>query len=273
MHLNVRHTTTYTYDPEANGIGLRLKLFPANSAAQSCSDWAVTVNGDIVEPLLTDAAGDRSGLWHSPTPQKSVEIVASGTFATTDTAGVLRDVREAMPPAVYLRDTKITEPSPAIRALADGIEADDTLAKLHVLSEAVAEAVAYKSGATDAATTAAEAIVLAEGVCQDQAHVFIAAARCMGIPARYVAGYLLDPDLDDDATEQTHAWAEAHVGSLGWVGFDITHQLCPTDAYVRLASGFDADDAAPIRGTFVGEIAQTLTTAVQISQATAQSQQ
>lgn len=273
MHLNVRHVTTYVYEPAANGIGLRLKLFPANSAAQSCSDWSVTVNGQTVEPLLTDAAGDRSGLWHAATPQDRVEIIATGTFETTDTAGVLRNVREAMPPAVYLRETEITEPSPAIRALAGTIDADEPLARLHALSEAVTEAVTYTSGATDAATTAAEAIVLTEGVCQDQAHVFISAARCMGIPARYVAGYLLDPDLEEDSMEQTHAWAEAHVGSLGWVGFDITNQLCPTDAYIRLASGFDAVDAAPIRGTVTGTTEQTLSTSVQINQSVGQSQQ
>lgn len=276
MLLTVRHLTRYTYEPEAQGVALRLKLFPAASAGQQSRDWTVAVNGEPIEPLLSDGAGDRIALWHAQAAVPEVEIVATGTVETADTAGVLRGVREAMPPAVYLRETPVTAPSPAIGALAHHIDEDQTLARLHALSEAVGDAVVYTPGATQAATTAAEAIVLTRGVCQDQAHVFIAAARCMGIPARYVAGYLLDPDRDDDdggAGEQTHAWAEAHVPSLGWVGFDITHQMCPTDAYVRLASGFDAADAAPIRGTFPPDIDQTLTSTVRIGQATVQSQQ
>lgn len=278
MLLTVRHLTRYTYEPEAQGIALRLKLFPAASAAQEPLDWTLTVAGKAVEPLLTDGAGDRIGLWHAASAMAEVEIVAGGSVRTTDTAGVLRGVREAMPPAVYLRETDLTAPSPAIRHIADQVEGDDALARLHALSEAISEAVAYKSGATAAGTTAAEAIVLAEGVCQDQAHVFIAAARAMDIPARYVTGYVLDPDRGEtedaaaDDAEQTHAWAEAHVPSLGWVGFDITHQLCPTDAHVRLASGFDAADAAPVRGTVAGEIDQTLVSTVRVGRAMSQSQ-
>lgn len=272
MLLTVHHNTRYTYEPEANGVALRLKLFPAATAAQQPRDWSVTVNGMPVDPLLTDGAGDRIGLWHAPAALAEIDIVAGGTVETTDTAGVLRGVREAMQPAVYLRDTDLTAPSPAIRHLSEQIEGDQVLPRLHALSEAVATAVAYKSGATEAATTAAEAIVLGEGVCQDQAHVFIAAARALGIPARYVTGYVLDPERDEDNGEQTHAWAEAHVRALGWVGFDITHQLCPTDAYIRLASGFDAADAAPIRGTFAGEVDQSLSSSVKVSEGASQSQ-
>ena len=273
MLLTVRHTTRYTYEPEATGIALRLKLFPATSASQKPADWAVTVNDQAVEPLLKDGAADQVALWHAPAAAGEVAIVAAGTVETTDTTGVIRGVREAMPPAVYLRETALTEPSPAIRHLAGQIGEDDVLPRLHALSEAVGDAVAYAPGTTDAATTAAEAIVLGEGVCQDQSHVFIAAARAMGVPARYVAGYLLDPELGAEEIEQTHAWAEAHVPGLGWVGFDITHQLCPTDAYVRIASGLDAADAAPIRGTFTGEAEQTLSSTVQVTRAASQSQQ
>ena len=273
MLLTVRHTTRYAYEPEATGIVLRLKLFPSGSAAQKISDWSVTVNGQEITPLLTDAAGDQSGLWHAHGPLGEVEIVAGGTVETTDTAGVLKEVRQMMPPAVYLRETALTEPSPAIRAIAEAAVGDDTLSRLHALSAAVHEAVEYTPDTTVATTTAAEAAVQGTGVCQDQSHVFISAARSLDIPARYVAGYLLDSERDEEEGEQTHAWAEAHVEGLGWVGFDITHQLCPTDAYVRLASGFDAADAAPIRGTAAGETESDLTASVHVEQTAGQSQQ
>lgn len=272
MHLTVRHATRYEYEPAAGGIALRLKLFPRDSDAQTVDDWTVTVNGEQVKPLMTDAAGDRIALWHGNGQLDVVEILAEGSVRTTDTSGVLRGRREAMPPAVYLRQTEITEPSPAIEAIAEGIEKDDTLSSLHALSAAVQDAVVYTPGATEAGTSAAEVAVLGRGVCQDQAHVFISAARTMGIPARYVTGYLLDAERDEDRDEQTHAWAEAHVAGLGWIGFDITHQLCPTDVYVRLATGLDAPDAAPVRGTFSGEPEQTLSTEVSVRSVQSQSQ-
>lgn len=272
MHLTVRHATRYEYEPEASGIALRLKLFPRDSDAQTIANWSLTVNGEEVRPLLSDAAGDRIALWHGTGELGSVEIVASGTVHTTDTSGVLRGRREAMPPAVYLRETEMTEPSAVIRAMADDIEGDDRLSWLHALSAAVQEMVTYTPGATEAGTTAAEVAVLGQGVCQDQAHVFISAARTKGIPARYVTGYLLDAERDEDRDEQSHAWAEAYVDGLGWVGFDVTHQLCPTDVYVRLASGLDAPDAAPIRGTVSGEPEQTLESEVSVRSGQSQSQ-
>jgi transglutaminase-like putative cysteine protease len=117
---------------------------------------------------------------------------------------------------------------------------------MHALKDAVREALDYREGATDAETTAEEAATMGAGVCQDFAHLFLACARRLDVPARYVVGYLHDPQAPELAS---HAWVEAHVEGLGWVGFDPVHDVCPTTAHVRLATGFDAADAAPIRGT------------------------
>lgn len=129
-----------------------------------------------------------------------------------------------------------------------------TLARLHALSAAVSDAVAYRAGVTTASTTAAEAFALGAGVCQDHAQVFIAGARALGIPARYVSGYLLADE--GDVLHETHGWAEALVPELGWVGFDPSNRVCVTDHYLRIACGLDADEAAPIRGsvTVAGDI-------------------
>ena len=130
----------------------------------------------------------------------------------------------------------------------------------------------FDVGATDAATPASEAFARGRGVCQDLAHVFIGAARTLGIPCRYVGGHLFRSDL---ATPQEagHAWTEAHVGELGWVGFDPVNGISPTDAYVRVAVGLDYLGAAPVRGAQVGGSEEKLAVAVTVDQTAQQQQQ
>lgn len=272
MTLSITHMTRYTYDPEAAGVSLRLKLFPQSCGSQGVIDWAVTVNEKPVEVLFIDSGGDALGQWNQHRLIEEVEIIATGTVETTNTAGVLKDLRQQARPAMYLRETVLTKPSDRIRELAEEVGSGETLSRLHDLSELVHEAIDYRTGATDNTTTAAEAAAMGVGVCQDQAHVFLCAARLLDIPARYVTGYLFDPDAEMP-TDQTHAWAEAHVAGLGWVGFDITNQLCPTEVYVRLCSGLDAADAAPVRGIVSGDIEEDMQTQVAVTQIMSQSQQ
>ncbi|MEC9431323.1 MAG: transglutaminase family protein [Pseudomonadota bacterium] len=287
MRLSIRHRTVYEYDPAALRLALRLRLWPSAYEAQTASDWSVTVNGEAVSPLLTDDFGDAVALWHAHQPIGSVEIVATGTVETTDAAGVVRGLGHARAAGVFLRDTPLTKPDDAICELAATVAAeagdDGTLAVMHALRTAVREAVDYRPGVTEADTTAARALALGAGVCQDHAHVFIAAARSLGVPARYVSGYLLvEPSAEDDEDEaavkldelnETHAWAEAFVEGLGWVGFDPSNDVCPTDGYVRLVAGLDANEAAPIRGSVTGQSETTLTAEVEVSRAQGQSQQ
>ncbi len=275
MLLSIKHNVTYRYEPEPVRAALRLKLFPQPHLGQSPNWWTVTVNGAEVSQLLRDAAGDGVTLWHDHEGAADIAVDAVGQVTTTDTAGVLKDHRETMAPPVFLRQTDLTRPDEAIEEIAASVECLDGIDRLHALSDAVRSAITYRKGATEAETTAREAMARGAGVCQDQAHVFISAARIGGIPARYVVGYLIDPD-GDAATEEgaTHAWAEAHVKGLGWVGFDVTNELCPTDRYVRLSSGLDAYDAAPVRGTILGEAEEDMTVGVTVEEvAQSQSQQ
>ncbi len=145
--------------------------------------------------------------------------------------------------------------------------------------------VEYVKGATDAHTEAAEALADGKGVCQDHAHIFIAAARTLAIPARYVTGYLVmhgdGPDPDEEAADTAeaapadahHAWAEAWVEALGWVGFDVANRVCPTDHYVRLACGLDASYAAPIIGSRRGGGGEKLEVSVAVQQQQQSAQQ
>ena len=137
----------------------------------------------------------------------------------------------------------------AIRDLAARARGGDEIARLHDLMALVRDAVDYERGTTHGGTTAAEALALGRGVCQDHAHVFVSAARSLGIPARYVTGYMATGAPGEAAEAAHHAWAEAHVPSLGWIGFDVANRICPDELYVRLACGLDAEQAAPVRGS------------------------
>lgn len=271
MQLSIRHSTRYAYEPEAARAALRLMLHPPETKAQHVSRWDVTVNGTAVPPLHRDALGNQVALWSCQNAVGAIEIVAEGEITTRDTTGVL-GLREAAPAPVFLRETELTAPDDAIQALADEVSGENPLDRMHMLSALVHKAIDYRKGATEAVTTAAEAAALGAGVCQDQAHVFIAAARALGVPARYVAGYMADFAVEDAQGEASHAWAEAWVPGLGWTGFDVTNQLCPTDAYVRLSAGLDAQDAAPVRGVLSGEPEEELDASVEITAAQSQSQ-
>ena len=269
MRLTVRHATTYTYDPPAERCALRLRLFPPSFDSQRVLAWTVSVNGQPVSALLSTATADREAIWTCHGGGEEIAIVAEGEIETQDPAGVGRGLRESVRPAVYLRTTPLTETDKKIDALAAAVSGDKPLDRMHSLFNAVADAIAYKPGTTASHTTAAQALKAGQGVCQDHAHVFLAAARSLRVPARYVVGYLLAPE---EKVTETHAWAEAFVPDIGWVGFDPANRLCPTDRYVRLGCGLDAADAAPIRGNVMGGPKERLSASVDISEAQVQTQ-
>jgi transglutaminase-like putative cysteine protease len=269
MRLSVRHLTTYTYEAAPDRCALRLRLYPPGFDGQRVVNWQVSVNGQPIAPLLTSFTGDRESIWTCTGPTDTVEIAAEGDIETKDAAGVVKGLRDTSRPGIYLRSTPLTQSSPAIDAMAASAAGAKTLDKLHALMAAVRDAIDYKSGSTSTATTAAQALKAGAGVCQDHAHVFISAARAMKVPARYVVGYLL---AQDENLTETHAWAEAYVPEIGWVGFDPANRLCPTDRYVRLGCGADSADAAPIRGNVSGSPGERLTASVDITQTQTQNQ-
>jgi transglutaminase-like putative cysteine protease len=118
---------------------------------------------------------------------------------------------------------------------------------------------------THSGTSAIEAFALKRGVCQDYAHIFIACARSAGVPARFISGHFSRSD-GEIHQEAGHAWAEAFVPDLGWVGFDAANGICITDAHIRVAVGLDYLGAAPVRGTRYGGGAETLSVAVKVEQ-------
>ena len=269
MKLRITHETSYGYEMPIRNLVQSLRLTPSVFEGQKTHDWQIDVTGGMRGPAFRDGAGDWIEGWTVRGPAEQVTVSITGLVETRDTAGVLRGHREMIHPMAYLRSTHATEPDAALTDLAAGQRGDDPLDQAHRLSEAVAAAIAYRPGVTEAHTTAAEALALGEGVCQDHAHALIAMARTRNMPARYVSGYL-HSTADGEAHEAAHAWAEIHIEGLGWVGFDAANGTCPDERYVRLGSGLDAQDAAPVRGVRAGRGAENLGVTVHVDEVEAQ---
>ncbi len=251
MKLSIYHTTHYQYAKPPGRIDLLLRLWPSTFDGQATGVWQVSVNDAVVSGDRLTALNDVQAHVHLSTPNMSVEIIANGMVDTAGRAGVVANLARDVVPAVFLRPTNLTQSSAGIANMAHALSGQSSLDILHNLMGIIREKVQYRSGATTAKTTAAEAFAQGAGVCQDHAHVFIAAARVLKIPARYVVGYYL-PGSDEAMLSETHGWAEAWVDGLGWVGFDTTNCVCPGEHHVRLCAGFDAHDAAPVKGFAYG---------------------
>ena len=270
MRLSIQHTTRYLYaQPVKQGLQ-RLRLTPKTTQGQKILDWQVQYQGAREELSYEDQNCNHTALISVEQGVREVVVTCSGQVQTDDNAGVIGRHAGHLPLWAFLGQTPHTKPGPRIRQLAGqvGRSGDGTLAMLHNLSAVIAGQVEYVSGSTDVATTAEEALVAGQGVCQDHAHIFISAARQLEIPARYVSGYLmLDDRVEQDAT---HAWAEAYVEQLGWVGFDISNGISPDPRYVRLATGRDYGDAAPVTGMSFGAGHEELIVTLAVEQQFAQ---
>lgn len=262
MHLKISHTTEYHYEEPVPYALQRLRLTPTNQPGQTVLNWRTLVEGAVVEVAYDDHFGNRTHLVSVEGDRTSFRIEASGEVDTEDKAGVFGPHQSYVPLWLYLRETPLSKAGKLIRNLAKSVDGGTDLERMHALMDAIHESVGYEPGETHAGTTAEEALERGKGVCQDHAHILISAARTLGLPARYVSGYL----MVEGHPEQTasHAWADVHLAGLGWVGFDPANKICPDDRYVRIASGLCYRDAAPVSGLVHGVASETLKVAVTV---------
>ena len=264
MRIHVRHETSYRYARPAGSAIQVLRLTPRNHQGQFVKRWRVEVDADHRLDRNEDAFGNITHTFTVDGPIEAMRVSVEGEVDTHDTGGVVAGTAERLPDRFYLRGSALTRPDGPIREFARGLGgSDEPLARMHALLLALNESMTFNIGATTAQTTASEAFASRTGVCQDLTHVFVTAARSLGVPARFVSGHLLRPDTEEQ--EAGHAWAEALVPTLGWVGFDPTNGVCVTDSYVRIACGLDALDAAPVRGARVGGSEEQLTVSVRVA--------
>lgn len=264
MHLSISHTTDYRYDRPVNYALQRVRLTPQSGRNQTVLHWTSEIEGAIVEAAYEDHFGNQVQLLSTDRDARSIRITAHGEVDTEDRHGVSGPHVGFTPLWLFQRETRLTRAAKNVRDLARSVDEGLKLETLHALMAAIAEAVEYEIGATDATTTAEEALDHGRGVCQDHAHLFIAAARYLDFPARYVSGYLMMNDRIEQVA--THAWAEAHLEGLGWVGFDASNGISPDERYVRIATGLDYPQAAPISGIRLSDAAETLAVSITVEQ-------
>ena len=266
MRLAIRHTTRYRFaEPVKHGLQ-RLRLTPKETQGQQIIDWTMEYEGAREELTYDDQHHNHVTLVSVLAGAQDVVVTCRGTVLTEDKAGVIGQHAGHLPLWAFLGHTELTRPGPRIRQLIASVErsSEGMVPTLHNLSEAIRERVAYETGHTHVGTTAEEAMAAGRGVCQDHAQIFIAAARALEIPARYVSGYLMMDDRIEQ--EATHAWAEAWVQGLGWVGFDISNGISPDPRYVRVATGRDYRDAAPVTGISFNTVTEELSVHLAVEQ-------
>lgn len=264
--LYVRHETRYDYGV-ALAYGLqRLRVRPPSGYAQDVQDWRVTVTGGEVNACYVDHHGNSSELVVLDRNVSEFSVCVEGIVSPKISDGVVGQHDAAAPLGLYLRSTALTVPGPELRRLCAGHSA--SLTDLHDLSARILERMPFDISVPAKALCAEDVLNRGAGVCQDHSHVMIACARHLGLPARYVSGYLRLNETEEQ--EAGHAWAEVHVPGLGWTGFDVSNGYAPDRRYIRLATGCDSREAAPIEGLVFGEPVTRLQVALRVEEAAAQ---
>jgi transglutaminase-like putative cysteine protease len=264
--LNIHHQTLCQYPRPVSYSIQHLRLTPRSEPSQRALSWSIAAPGRRRQ--LTDAHGNVSHLLTLDQPHREISIVVDGVVETLDQGGYLLHDPGMVSPLAYLGETSLTQADATMRALArerlhPGRE--QLRALLDFLPE-LCERVAQQPAAGDAFGSAADALRLGHGPCQDHAHAFIACCRAAGIPARFVSGYYYVGAGDEGCAggeAASYAWADAWVDRLGWVSFDITHQRLAGPEHCRLAVGRDYLDACPVRGVQRGGVTEELRVSAQ----------
>jgi len=266
MQARISHRTTYRYQEPVKYTAQTLRLTPRRDGEQHTLTWSIQAPGRRAEQV--DAHGNITHLLTLEEPHREIQIVVTGVVEITRSRDVLRE-QGALSPLAYLAPTALTAASERIIALArEHLGGHDPLRqRLYNLAAGVCAAVRYQPGTTTVEDPAFAALERGEGVCQDQAHVLIACCRAMGIPARYVSGYL----CAHAGEAASHAWVEAWLADAqGWHGIDVTHVQPAGAGHCRLAVGRDYLDAAPVRGVRRGGGPEAMDVSVTVTSLDAQ---
>src|SRR5882672_2557826 len=271
MHLHIRHETTYRYDSPLKYSIQSLRLTPRRDPGQRPLSWRIQAPGRQLEQV--DAYGNITHLLTLEEPHREISIVVSGVVDTGESGAPLLPDEGPLSPLAYLAPTALTRAGDPLREFATRHLAGSAplRERLVQLNEAISDAIQYRPGTTEVTDDAATVFAHGAGVCQDQAHVFIACCRAAKVPARYVSGYF---HAGDAGRVASHAWADAWLGADdGWLSLDITHRVAAGARHCRLAVGRDYLDAAPIRGVRHGGGRERMQVAVSVATSAAQAQQ
>lgn len=270
MKLRIEHQTTFTYEQAISERYTELRLRPVDGQGQRCLRFKLVTEpaGEVMQ--YTDRYGN--AVHHFDTLQSHNRVVVKAT-SDVHLSQTFADYHRELSPLEkfdYLAEGVYTTANDEIRSLAAShVVQDDATATVLALMNALRASLQYEAGITDVKTTAADALSLGRGVCQDFAHIMLAACRSINIPARYVSGYLYNPKADaslattDNAA--SHAWIDAFVNNNAWLSVDPTHNCLQTLNHVRLGVGRDYSDVSPTRGIYKGQAKETLSVNVVVN--------
>ncbi|MFD6165985.1 MULTISPECIES: transglutaminase family protein [Oerskovia] len=273
--LRVVHTTTFDYEAPVTASYNEARMTPAGGPAQDVRDAAVAVQPTTWSHEYVDYWGTTVTAFEVLEPHRRLTIVATATVevAPPATGGAQvtweelggEDVVDAQ--AAYLTDSATTAVPDDVAALALDVAAGlDPESAAEAICLALRDRLDYVPGVTTAHTPAAEAWLARKGVCQDMAHLCAGALRSVGIPARYVSGYLYpvtDGVVGETVTGESHAWIEWWTGA--WRGYDPTNRRRAGLDHVVLGRGREYEDVAPLKGVYAGAAASDLEVTVEIT--------
>lgn len=272
MRLFIHHRTDYRFSQPQARLVQMLRLTPTSHEGQVVVDWRIDVDCDARLKPCRDGFGNEVTMLYVDGPIEHIALTVTGEVLTEDRTGLVAGTPEPLPPLVFTQSTALTQCSPAIAAFAGAVTAEKPLSRAHRLNEEVHKHLRFDRVQPAPDRNAATIFEDGHGIGQDFAHLFIAAARSIGFPARYISGHLYDAKAEKEHRNSTHGWAEAFVEGYGWIAFDAAHKICPHDAYVRVATGLDYHDAAPVSGARTGGGHERLEVDVRVGLSQSQSQ-
>jgi len=259
MRLEVVHSTRYRYTGPIAETVMEVRLRPMDGNGQRCIDFELEVSAGIKPRTYRDGYGNNVHYFNLVRPHARLSITSRSVVETGLT--IEADPGEELVQD-FLRFRSPVKDVPGVRELAarhpvaDSSSGPEVEQALDELTQTISREFAYDRAVTNVYSAVDEVLELRAGVCQDFAHLFIAAARAMGVPARYVSGYI--HSSGSSVASASHAWAEGWVPGRGWVGYDATRPVRTTENHVRLAVGRDYSDAAPTRGIYIGAATGTM---------------
>jgi transglutaminase-like putative cysteine protease len=252
MKVEIVHSTRYRYSGPIAETVMELRLRPMDGNGQSCLEFKLDLSSGIEPRTYRDGYGNIVHYFNLVRPHVRLSVTSRSVVETGRELDA--DAGEDLVHD-FLRFRSPVKDVPGVRQLAsrhpiaDPSFGPSVEQALDELTLAISRDFAYDRAVTTVYSGVDDVLALRAGVCQDFAHLFIAVARAIGVPARYVSGYIHAPGASGAAS---HAWAEAWVPGRGWIGYDATHPVRTSEHHVRLAVGRDYTDAAPTRGIYVG---------------------
>jgi transglutaminase-like putative cysteine protease len=282
MYYTVRHLTKFVYSNAVSESIMETRMHPRSDTLQRCLNFQLSVSPRCRVFSYRDHLANHVHHFDIPGAHEQLVIVAESlvemeetmpvpSFLAPDAWAELDADVQAGDFWEFLFPSEFTTPTPLLEALGDKLDVrrrDDPLMVLHDLNEKLYHYFDYVPKSTDADSLIDVALTQKTGVCQDFAHIMIALVReRLRMPCRYVSGYLYHGNTDKDRSinSATHAWVEAYLPQLGWVGFDPTNWLVAGDRHIRTAIGRDYSDVPPTHGIFRGSANTDLTVAVRVS--------